>query len=58
MKTIPLFLFSVFIPACMNTPDVSSSKVEKVKIHIKENKNEATKAQEAYIRLQRQRNNA
>ena len=57
MKVLFLLLFSLFISACMETPEAPSSKEVLAQEKIQNNKTEAQKAREAYLKLQKQRNN-
>ena len=57
MKVIFLLLLSLFITACMETPETPSSKEILAQEKIQNNKTEAQNAKEAYLKLQKQRNN-
>jgi len=57
MKILFLLLFSLLATACMETPEAPSSKEILAQEKIQNNKTEAQKAQEAYLKLQKQRNN-
>jgi NADH:ubiquinone oxidoreductase subunit B-like Fe-S oxidoreductase len=57
MKIIFLLLFSFFVTSCIETPETPSSKEVLAQEKIQNNKTEAQKAQEEYIKLQKQRNN-
>ncbi len=57
MKILFLLLFSLIITACMQAPEAPTSKEVDAQEKIQNNKTEAKKAQEDYIRLQKQRNN-
>jgi len=57
MKVFFLFLISFLIVGCMETLDAPVSKEISAQKKIQNNKTEAQKAKEAYLRLQKQRNN-
>ena len=57
MKVLFLLLFSLFVSACMETPEAPSSKEVLAQEKIQNNKTEAQRAREAYLKLQKQRNN-
>jgi len=57
MKILFLLLFGLFITACIETPEAPSSKEVLAQEKIQVNKSEAQKAKEAYLKLQKQRNN-
>jgi len=57
MKVIFLLLLSLFTTACMETPETPSSKEILAQEKIQNNKTEAQNAKEAYLKLQKQRNN-
>jgi len=57
MKVFFLLLISLFMTACMETPEAPSSKEVLAQEKIQNNKTEAKNAKEAYLKLQKQRNN-
>jgi len=57
MKIIFFLLFALLITACLETLEVASSKEAIAQKKIQNNKSEALRAQENYIKLQRQRKN-
>ena len=57
MKVFFSLIFSFLLSSCMQTPDVPFSKEKHVQTKIQNNKSEANRAKEAYLKLQKQRNN-
>jgi len=57
MRLFFISLILLFISGCMETPELSSSKEIIAQDQIQTNKNEAQKAKEEYIKLQKQRSN-
>jgi len=57
MKVLFLLLFALFVSACMEIPETPSSKEVLAQEKIQNNKTEAQKARESYLKLQKQRNN-
>jgi len=52
---IKLFFTAFIIIACMETPEISTSQESLTREKILKNQTEAKKAQEEYLKLQRQR---
>lgn len=56
MKLFYLLFIALFITACMQTPEVPTSKEVVAKEKIAYNKTEAQQAKDDYLRLQKLRN--
>ncbi len=57
MRLLFISFLLLLISGCMETPELSSSKEVIAQDQIKSNKTEAQKAQDEYIKLQKQRSN-
>ena len=55
MKSYTILLITLAINGCMETPEISTSQESITREKIIKNQTEATKAQEEYLHLQRQR---
>ena len=57
MKFYFLLIFTFLLTACLDTPEIPTAKKDQAKEKIENNKYTAIKEQEAYLKLQRQREN-
>ena len=57
MKYYMLLILTLILTGCLDTPEIPTSKKHQAKEKIKNNIYTAIKEQEAYLKLQRQREN-